>query len=164
MVCQNTLILALEDGQKAYRVRHTKAMHFRLKELSEFLTLTHILFTEAETHFKRLSGIQLKEAQLMEYLNAVYPRTEIQKKENKEPPKWTYIRELFNTIPNLQLPRVRGTLWGVYNAIIQFEDYRQLKQEEDESQRLERVWFGSGADIKLKALQKAIELSNKWLN
>jgi len=30
VVCQNTLMLAMEDGQKAYRVRHSKQMQFKL--------------------------------------------------------------------------------------------------------------------------------------
>ena len=40
VVCQNTLMIALKDGQKAYRVRHSKQMQFRLEELAEFLAIT----------------------------------------------------------------------------------------------------------------------------
>ena len=32
VVCQNTLMLAMRDGQKAYRVRHSKRMQFKLGE------------------------------------------------------------------------------------------------------------------------------------
>ena len=32
VVCQNTLMLAMDDGQKAYRVRHSKKMQFKLEE------------------------------------------------------------------------------------------------------------------------------------
>ena len=37
VVCQNTLMMAMDDGQKAYRVRHSKKMQFRLEELADFL-------------------------------------------------------------------------------------------------------------------------------
>jgi len=87
-----------------------------------------------------------------------------QKKEDKEPPKWTHLRELLETTPDLQLSGVRGTLWGAYNAITRFEDYKMPVQEEEPDQRLERTWFGSGADVKLKALQKAEVLAKAWLN
>jgi len=40
--------------------------------------------------------------------------------------------------------------------------YRQPQQEEMHEQRLERTWFGRGADIKLRALDKAQELSATW--
>jgi transposase InsO family protein len=62
----------------------------------------------------------------------------------------------------VQLPGVRGTLWAAYNAITRFEDYKQPQQNELPDQRLERTWFGGGADIKLKALEKATQLSVDW--
>jgi hypothetical protein len=58
--------------------------------------------------------------------------------------------------------RKTPTLWGAYNAITRFEDFKQPQQEELQDQRLERTWFGGGADIKLKALSKAKELSANW--
>jgi hypothetical protein len=106
----------------------------------------------------------MTEVRLLQYLDAVFPKTPSQKKEGKEPPKWTYIRELLETVPDLRWPGVRGTLWGAYNAITYFEDYKQPMQEELPDQRLERTWFGSGAEVKLKALQKAEVLSEAWLN
>jgi hypothetical protein len=72
------------------------------------------------------------------------------------------LREIFETEEDLQLPGVRGTLWGAYNAIARFEDYKQPRQEEQPDQRLERTWFGDGADTKLIALAKAAELANSW--
>jgi len=64
--------------------------------------------------------------------------------------------------PDLELACVRGALWGAYNAITCFWDYKQPQQEELQGQRLERAWVGGGADIKLKALAKAQELSARW--
>ena len=58
--------------------------------------------------------------------------------------------------------RISTTLWGAYNSITMFEDYQQLQNEELPQQRLDRAWFGSGADIKLKALDKAIDLAAAW--
>ena len=119
---------------------------------------------QAATLFKRLAEVEMTEVRLLQYLEAVFPKTTSQKKEGKIPPKSTYIREPLETVPDLQWPGVKGTLWGAYNAVTYFEDYRQPAQEEGPDQRLERAWFGSGADIKLKALQRAQELSNAWLN
>jgi phage/plasmid-like protein (TIGR03299 family) len=164
VVCQNTLMLAMEDGQKAYRVRHSKMMQFRLNELTEFLAITQKMFLEAGALFKRLAGVEITEARLVQYLEALFPKTESQKREGRMPPKWIRIQELLDTVDNLQWPGVKGTLWGVYNAITRFEDYKVPVQEEGPDQRLERIWFGSGSDVKLKALQKALVLSNAWLN
>ena len=73
-----------------------------------------------------------------------------------------FLREVFETSQDLQLPGVRGTLWGAYNAITRFEDYKQPQQEDQPDQRLERTWFGGGADTKLKALANAAEFANSW--
>jgi phage/plasmid-like protein (TIGR03299 family) len=162
VVCQNTLMLAMEDGQKAYRVRHSKIMQFRLEELAEFLAITQDVFIKAEAEFKRLAKIQMIEKRLEHYLDTVFPRTEGQKKKGTYPPRWGFVEEVFETRPDLQLDGVRGTLWGAYNAITAFEDYMQPQREELPDQRLERTWFGSGADIKLKALTEATALAAKW--
>lgn len=162
VVCQNTLMMAMEDGQKAYRVRHSKAMQFKLDELADFLALTQEVFLKAEECFRRLARIQMKENRLEQYFEAIFPRTAAQKQKGENPRRWEFLQEVFAGQPDLQLPGVRGTLWAAYNAITRFEDYKQPQQEEQPDQRLERTWFGGGADIKLKALEKAKELAASW--
>jgi phage/plasmid-like protein (TIGR03299 family) len=164
VVCQNTLMLAMEDGQKAYRVRHTKQMQFRLEELSQFLAMTQEVFKAAEEYFKLFVKISMTGNRMNEYMDAVFPRTQIQKKQGGFPHRWTYVRSLFDSRPDLQLPGVQGTLWGAYNAVTCFEDYKMPRQEERATDRLERAWFGGGADIKLLALQKAVEFAHTRKN
>lgn len=162
VVCQNTLMLAMDDGQKAYRVRHSKQMQFKLDELAGFLSIIQEIFLKAEEQFKRMAKIQMTGSRLNDYFDAIYPRTENQKKKGEYPIRWEYLRKVFNTQEDLQFAGVRGTLWGAYNTITRFEDYKQPQQDERPDQRLERTWFGGGADIKLKALVKASELAALW--
>ena len=162
VVCQNTLMLAMDDGQKAYRVRHSKKMQFKLEELADFLSITQDVFLKAETSFRRLTKIDMIGDRLDNYLEAVFPLSAAQKKNGTKPARWDFLHEIFETRADLQLPGVKGTLWGAYNAITMFEDYRQPKNEELPEQRLNRTWFGGGADIKVKALEKANELALDW--
>jgi phage/plasmid-like protein (TIGR03299 family) len=162
VVCQNTLMLAMEDGQKAYRVRHSKKMQFKLEELGDFLAITQEVFLKAEECFRRLAKIEMVDDRLERYFEAVFPLSAAQKKNAKSSRRWEILKEVFNGQPDLQLPGVRGTLWGAYNAITRFEDYKQPQHEEQPDQRLERTWFGGGADTKLKALEKAKELAADW--
>ncbi|WP_131989749.1 DUF932 domain-containing protein [Chthoniobacter flavus] len=164
VVCQNTLMLAMEDGQKAYRVRHSKQMQFKLDELADFLAITQQVFQEAEQTFRRLAAVKMTSERLEQYFDAVFPRTDVQKKRHEKPPRWGFLQEMFDSQPDLQLPGVQGTLWGAYNAITRFEDYKEPKQDELPDQRLERTWFGAGADNKLTALVKADELAVRWKN
>lgn len=162
VVCQNTLMLAMEDGQKAYRVRHSKNMQYRLDDLARFLAIAQTVFQKAEEQFKLLARIHMIGDRLDHYFEAVFPRTPAQKQKGETPARWEHVRKVFESQEDLQLPGVRGTLWGAYNAITRFEDYKQPQQEEQPDQRLERTWFGGGADTKLKALVKASELSASW--
>jgi phage/plasmid-like protein (TIGR03299 family) len=162
VVCQNTLMLAMEDGQTAYRVRHSKNMQLKLDELAGFLALTHRMFLEAEACFRRLAAIQMKADRLEKYFDAVFPRSDAQKRKGTNPKRWDALHEAFDERPDLQLAGVRGTLWGAYNAVTWFEDYKQPRDDEREDERVERAWFGGGAEIKLRALEKARELSGSW--
>jgi len=162
VVCQNTLMLAMEDGQKAYRVRHSKQMQFKLKDLADFLAIAKDVFQNAEEQFKLLARIQMIDDRLDHYFEAVFPRTPAQEKKGETSARWKLLRKIFESQDDLQLPGVRGTLWGAYNAITRFVDYKQPRQQEEPDHRLERTWFGDGADTKLKALVKASEMAASW--
>ena len=97
VVCQNTLMLAMEDGQKAYRVRHSKQMQFKLDELAGFLAITQEVFLKAEELFKRLAKVQMIEDRLEHYLEAVFPRSDEQKKKGEKPLRWGFLQEVFET-------------------------------------------------------------------
>jgi hypothetical protein len=107
--------------------------------------------------FKNMASTKVDAPALDTYLDLVFPKTANQKKKGEEPERWTHVRGLFERHPDLQLPGVQGTLWAAYNAITYFEDHKSIQQE-SAAGRLDRVWFGGGADVKLKALAKAREL------
>jgi phage/plasmid-like protein (TIGR03299 family) len=155
VVCQNTLMLSLKDGQNAYRVRHSNIMANRLSEIGEILGFSTRMYAEAGEAFAGMARKALSKNLLDDFLQAVYPKTEPQKKNNKRPDKWLEIDKLLEERDDLILPGVKGTLWAAYNAITCFEDYKQRKQPEDEAGRLNHVWFGAGADTKLNAYQEA---------
>jgi phage/plasmid-like protein (TIGR03299 family) len=162
VVCQNTLMLALKDGQTAYRVRHSQQMQVKLDELADFVALTQGVFIEAEETFKRLAKVQMTGDRLDSYLSAVFPLSAAHQKNNTKPARWDFLKEIFEHRPDLQQRGVRGTLWGAYNAITTFEDYKRPPGDELPEQRLNRAWFGAGADVKLMALAKATELAAAW--
>ncbi len=158
VVCQNTLMLALEDGQKAFRVRHSKITTDRLREIGKLIAAANVVYAKAAELFQQLAKMELEKEILETYLEAVFPKSESQKKRGEVPPRWNYISRLLDEVPDLQMAGVRGTLWAAYNAIIRFEDYREVEGETVDS-RLDRVWFGGGAEVKLKALQAAAGLA-----
>lgn len=157
VVCQNTLMLAMEDGQPAFRVRHSKLMTERLQEVADLVAAAKAVYEDAAQLFQQLAKTELKKDLLDQYLESVFPPTPVQRKKGERPPKGGHVLRLLEEIPDLQSDGVRGTLWAAYNAITRFEDYRSVKEESGDA-RLERVWFGSGAELKLRALQRAADL------
>jgi Domain of unknown function (DUF932) len=82
----------------------------------------------------------------------IYPLTDKQRKARQKPERWERVMELFERgdAPNLAPSH---TLWGAYNAVTRYEDYRQAK-EAGPDRRLNRVWFGRGADLKLRGIER----------
>ena len=155
VVCQNTLMLAMQDGESVFRVRHSKVMNTRLAEIGEVLGMARQMYEQCGDLFKAMAVKALSSNKLDQFLEAVYPKTDAQKKSGKRPEKWERVIELIETRPDLQMPGVRGTLWGAYNGVTRFEDYRHTRTTETTSARLNRVWFGDSADAKLRALVAA---------
>jgi phage/plasmid-like protein (TIGR03299 family) len=159
VVCQNTLLWALKDGQQAFRVQHSLKMADRLAEVSRLIAAAKAAYEEAANAFAQLANTPIKDdAMLDDYLGALFPRTEAQKKQKGDPQKWTEIKKLLDEKEDLQMPGVQGTLWAAYNAVTRFEDWREAR-DSTPSKHLDRIWFGSGADLKVKALNEALRLA-----
>ena len=159
VVCQNTLFWALKDGQQAFRVRHSRKMSDRLSEVSALIAAVNAAYAEAAKAFAQLAKTAIKnDAMLDHYLAALFPRSKVQQEQKKNPPKWKHIKQLLDEAPDLQGQGVQGTMWAAYNAVTRFEDYRQAR-DETPSKRLERVWFGRGADLKVNALNEALRFA-----
>lgn len=159
VVCENTLLWALQDGQQAFRVQHSLKMADRLAEVSRLIAAAKAAYEEAEKAFARLAATPIKDdAMLDNYLGALFPRSEAQKKQKQDPQRWTEIKKLLDEKEDLKMSGVQGTLWAAYNAVTRFEDWREAR-DSTPSKHLDRIWFGSGADLKVKALNEAVRLA-----
>ncbi len=163
VVCQNTLVLAMKDGEKAFSVRHSpNAMTLRLDEVSSMIGLFQAVFDDAARAFQRMVKTPMDSKRLDAYLEAVLPRTPEQRAKGT-PERWARIQEAFESgRPTGHVHGTRNTLWAAYNAITYDEDYRKPRSAVTDDSRLNRVWFGEGADRKLVALQKGMELAAAW--
>ena len=59
--------------------------------------------------------------------------------------------------PGSALSSARGTLWGAVNGVTWYAD--RLARTRSESNRLFSTWFGTGDELKTKALHAAAELA-----
>lgn len=159
VVCQNTLMLSLKDGQRAFRVRHSRRMGERLDEISQLIAEINAAYARVAEAFQRFAAVQIKnDAMLDAYLSALFPQSAAQRRDGRKPPKLLEVRNIFHTEPDLQPPGVQHTVWAAYNAVTRFEDYREARDEAPQK-RLDRVWFGAGAELKAKAFDEAARLA-----
>jgi len=135
-------------------------MDQRLSEVQDILAVVWKTFATAVTLFKSLAAVPIKGDRLDQYLERVYPRKPEDRDRQIRPPKWDAITELFERGDAPAL-KPNHTLWGAYNAVTRYEDYRQTN-EAGPDRRLNRVWFGAGADLKLRALQNAETLMHQF--
>jgi phage/plasmid-like protein (TIGR03299 family) len=155
VVCQNTLNYAMEGGSAVISVRHTKNIADNLDkaQVEELKRLVDKVFSEAKMLFGRMAALSLGADETDHFLELLFPRSESQRKAKKEPERWDRIKAVLDD-EDFTPPQTRSTLWALYNAIVRDEDYRSSR-ETGQTARLERVWFGSGHDLKMKALNFA---------
>ncbi len=155
VVCQNTLNLAQKEGKAAISFRHSRNVldHIAKAQVSELKFLIDKVFSEAETLFGQLALRSVRTVDIDRYLHLLFPQTDEHKRRGQEPERWIRIRSILDD-DKVTPTATRGTLWALYNAVVRDEDFR-ASRESGADARLERVWFGRGQDMKLKALENA---------
>jgi phage/plasmid-like protein (TIGR03299 family) len=159
VVCQNTLNLATKGGENVVNIRHSRNMRDRLtdEQVAVLLKLIAETFSRAADDFRALAVRKVTAEEKTAYLEALIPRTAMQRSANELPLRWKMVDKALED-DTVSPKSTRDTLWTLYNAVTRVEDYRAPPQERDGEARLSRVWFGASADLKIKALQKAVEM------
>jgi hypothetical protein len=83
-------------------------MQFKLDELAKFLAITQKVFLKAEESFRRLAKVQMTGDRLKSHFDAVYPRSEEQKKNGRKPQRWSFVQDVFERRPDLQIHGLHG--------------------------------------------------------
>jgi Domain of unknown function (DUF932) len=139
VVCNNTLNLALKDGEHVVNLRHSKKMSERLADhqIEFLLRVVEETFARAAEQFRKLAGTRATAARRDSYLKAMFPRTI---KRDDEKSKWWVAIEKVLDDPQVTPKQTNDSMWALYNAVTRAEDYRKTTEALPEA-RLERVWF-----------------------
>lgn len=72
------------------------------------------------------------------------------------------IIKLTETGKGVDLPGVRGTAYGVMQAVSEYADHKMVVRGEEKNpeNRLESIWFGSSKDLKQEAFDQLLDWSN----
>jgi len=160
-VCANTLAMADREGRgEGISIRHQGDLTSKIRQARDVLGIAARYFDDLEGQFDLLARHYPSYAQVSAYFKALYPDPEEGNPARAENVRNDLFR-LFEHGKGQDIPEIRSTSWAMLNAVTEYVDHlrpTRAKTEFDRSaNRLDSSWFGSGARLKEKAFQLAIE-------
>lgn len=164
VVCQNTLNASLQDAHQGISIRHTVNANHKISEARRILGLSLKFYEGFDETVKAFAGKQLQHHQVESYFDRVLGfGSRVPDRDEASTRKLNIRKELFRLHEEgrgSDLPGVRGTVWGAYNAVTEYADWFQTfrNAKEDPSNRLRSIWFGASAALKERAYEEAVAL------
>jgi len=168
VVCNNTLTMALSSGQDRLRVLHLQMFDEEVKRAAEeALGLSQTLSKKFSEQAEFLSRKGYKQNSLENYIaelfqpNLLIERGKVSNVSSLPPLKDEFkknaelVYDAVETSPGAKLVSARNSWWGALNAVTYVIDHK--KQSQAKGNSLHSAWFGSGANLKRKALIKALD-------
>jgi phage/plasmid-like protein (TIGR03299 family) len=171
VVCMNTHNLAIRLAETEIRrareageeftgsatMRHTTNLGARVADVRKSLGIVSVQYEVYAEAAKRLAAVSLTK----EAWNSYLTRTGIAPKPGDKISTQTRkiideVSAMFDKGRGNDLPGVKHTAWGAFNAVVEYVDYSRSTDENDT--RSKSILFGSGANLKQKAWDEALAL------
>ena len=160
VVCANTLANAHSSAEsKLMRVQHSSKVVESLDAVREIMDMADASFEASMEQYRALSRRRINQKDLEKYVNQVfYPGRETPPEGEASPKSRVLesIQRLFEEGRGADIPGVRGTMWGAYNAVTEYLGY---ERGPDDSTRLNNLWLEDGARLNAQALQYAYQVA-----
>ena len=161
VVCQNTLNYAIGKNGATYSISHTREVAARVRAAGHdaLLTVLDEAFDGAQKDFDLLAATPASSSAVGALVDMLYNRP-TPKTGTKGPPRppslWEQVHERIILQRQGKDPAGADSWWGIYNAITFVEDSAAADTKNGLS-GLNRIWFGSAADRKIRALRLITE-------
>jgi phage/plasmid-like protein (TIGR03299 family) len=156
VVCMNTLRAALSRAQATYKIRHTSGAQARLAEAQRVLGLTRGAAERVRRRAEELAATRISDGDFRAFLRELVPdppgsRTGQTRAANVR----GEIRAIYHGDRYGQ-EDVYGTGWGVWNAVVAYNDHamtsRKTRTSTPEETRFERILGGENIASRALAL------------
>lgn len=155
VVCNNTLQLAVGDRAGAVRVPHSTK--FDSVAMKQELGLGLSAWDAFLTSIRSMSERKVNKFEAMNFLVDVLGDRDVPLADQPNQKALQSVHALFaGAGKGAELAAASGTAWGLLNAVTEFVDHDRRARSQD--YRLDSAWFGQGAAIKGRALDKAVAL------
>lgn len=169
VVCNNTLTLALNDsGANKFRILHLQMFDQEIMVAAEeALGLSSTRMAQFREQSEFLASKKAKTLDVDNFIAELFQKDTLLERgkaadQNKLPPlrdefKRTAlaVSEAYEVSPGSTMASAKGTWWGALNAVTYVVDHPRRASSEGSS--LYSAWFGNGANVKRRAMEKALE-------
>ncbi len=164
VVCQNTLQVALNDGNFAFKIKHTKSAVARLEAAKKLLSGVAQNAQTLEAKLRTLAARRLTRDSMVSILDRVFPKNaDAEANQTRRDNVLADVLALYETNDRNAFPEQRGTAYNLLNAITNYTDHsRSAKANGADvaTKRAESALFGTGAALKANALQVIEQLTD----
>ncbi len=153
VVCNNTLAIAIDDSKGAVKVPHSTT--FDSEAVKRQLGISVSNWDTFMYRMKALSERKVKHSEAEAFLHHVF--SESRQDIIQKPNEWAMskVLDLYNGHGRgAELGSANGTALGLLNAVTEFVDHERRARNTD--YRLDSAWFGQGAALKQKALDRTL--------
>lgn len=159
VVCANTEAMAFQSKKsQLFKATHSKKMEMNLERMQASIAAADQAFEQTAEYYRAFSKRFVDKKQVESYINQVFEFADVVNKGREQAFKdkqTETIMRLFETGRGSDIQGVRGTIWGLYNAITEYTQHEAGKLED---KRLNSAWFGQGMDLNIRAFNAAKEL------
>lgn len=159
-VCMNTVSAALGGAQHVFNIKHNQTLDGMLMEARRALGITFQYAEVFEQTAGQLVGKTFSEGEVESIFRTLWPVPDGIAPSKFEQTSFAKAFENWKTTDTLD-ERLRGTGWGVFNAITEYldheADYRGGRRVDAESARAESLIMGRAADLKDRALSLLVK-------
>jgi phage/plasmid-like protein (TIGR03299 family) len=173
VVCNNTVQAAVQGAQSVYKIRHTKSMMDNMAMVGEMFLKQEIYFQKFQEIAQAMTKVQTTDEEAKGFFFKVFEQPEMIVKarkgeeESELPEEEEEVENKFRALKHLEglredgsgtdLPGVRGTLWGDFNAVTEYLDH--YKPRRKTSTHMDAAMFNPlNLRIKQRALSVAKDL------
>lgn len=157
VVCQNTLMASMSGVRtNEISIRHTGNIKGKVEEARRALGLALTFYDEFEVTVKALADYKFTDQKSVDnYFDDVLGIDGEKELSTQITNTKSRLQHLFEHGEGNQLSGIKNSLWAGYNAVTQYADYDKTFRGDN---RTESILFGSSANMKRKAYEKAVEL------
>lgn len=160
VVCANTVAAALTAAEsRLLTVRHTEKTVEAMEKVREAMNLGRSRFEATTEGMKQMARKGVTTESLKAYIHTVFePKLTLDTADAKERLDRLAGRviPLFEKGRGNDLPGVKGTVWGAYNAVTELLTWERGRSNDT---RLQNLWLGDAANLAQRAFTEALKIA-----